>query len=205
MAKKPQTVRDYLDALPPERRDALETLRKVFHANLDAGIKEGIQYGMIGYFIPHERYPAGYHCDPAQPLPFAGLASQKQHLSMYLMGCYPDGPWKERFVKAWKASGKKLDMGAACVRFTSIEQVPLEVVAQSLRDMSVDAYIAQYEAAVRPPSKKPAGSSSSRTKATGRKSGVAKTAASKAPAKSPRENVARSKASSKPPSRRTRS
>ncbi len=154
MAKKPQTVRDYVEALPPERREAIEALRKVVLANLDRGIEEGMQYGMIGYFIPHARYPAGYHCDPAQPLPFAGLASQKGHLSLYLMGCYAQGPWKDRFVKAWKASGKKLDMGAACVRFKSIDQVPLDVIADTIRGMTVDAYIAQYESAVRPAAKK---------------------------------------------------
>jgi len=156
MAKKPQTVRDYVAALPPDRREAVETLRKVVIANLNAGIEEGMQYGMIGYFIPHARYPAGYHCDPAQPLPFAGLASQKGHLSLYLMGCYAQGPWKERFVRAWKASGKKLDMGAACVRFKSIDQVPLDVVADTIRAMTVDAFIAQYESAVRPAPKKAA-------------------------------------------------
>lgn len=145
MANRPTTVRDYLAALPPDRRDALETLRKVFRANLDPGIEEGIQYGMIGYFIPHARYPAGYHCDPAQPLPFAGLASKKSHLSMHLMGCYMHGPWKDRFERAWKASGKALDMGAACVRFTSIDQVPLDVVAATLREITVDAYIERYE------------------------------------------------------------
>lgn len=187
MAKKPQTVRDYVDALPPDRREAVETLRKVVLANLDQGVEEGIQYGMIGYFIPHARYPAGYHCDPAQPLPFAGLASQKGHLSLYLMGCYAQGPWKERFVKAWKASGKKLDMGAACVRFKSIDQVPLDVIADTIRDMTVDAFIAQYESVVRPVPKKSAArkpaSAKARTAATTKAATPSRKAATRPKAK----------------------
>lgn len=198
MAKKPQTVRDYVASLPPDRRAAVETLRKVVLANLDPGIEEGMQYGMIGYFIPHARYPAGYHCDPAQPLPFAGLASQKGHLSLYLMGCYPEGPWKDRFVKAWKASGKKLDMGAACVRFKSIDQVPLDVVADTIRDMTVDAYIAQYESAVRPTAKKAAAKPA-------RKPASAKAPAAKKAAKSAAQPKGVSKKVVKTASRRSRS
>ncbi|MEY3231307.1 MAG: hypothetical protein RL689_1396 [Planctomycetota bacterium] len=198
MAKKPQTVRDYVASLPPDRRAAVETLRKVVLANLDEGIEEGMQYGMIGYFIPHARYPAGYHCDPAQPLPFAGLASQKGHLSLYLMGCYAQGPWKDRFVKAWKASGKKLDMGAACVRFKSIDQVPLDVVADTIRDMTVDAYIAQYESAVRPAAKKAAAKPA-------RKPASAKAPAAKKAAKSAAQPKGVSKKVVKTASRRSRS
>ena len=197
MAKKPQTVRDYVDALPPERREAIDTLRKVVRANLDKGIEEGMQYGMIGYFIPHARYPAGYHCDPAQPLPFAGLASQKGHLSLYLMGCYAQGPWKDRFVKAWKASGKKLDMGAACVRFKSIDQVPLDVIADTIRGMTVDAYIAQYESALRPAAKKAAAG-------TTRKAAPAKArpAATKKAAKTSSTTAAKSKPAAKKPAKK---
>ncbi|MEI7657565.1 MAG: DUF1801 domain-containing protein [Phycisphaerae bacterium] len=201
MAKTPHTVRDYLGSLPPDRREALESLRALFLANVDKGIEEGMQYGMIGYFIPHARYPAGYHCDPSQPLPFAGLSSKKSHLSMHLMGCYMNGPLKDRFVKAWKASGKKLDMGAACVRFTSIDQVPLDVVADLLRAMTVDAYIAQYEAAMRPGAKKSAAAKGTLA-ATRRASGT------RAKATLPAKTAARAKKSKttpSTPSRRTRS
>ena len=211
MAKKPQSVREYLDALPPDRRTAVETLREVMLANLDKGIREGIQYGMIGYFIPHERYPAGYHCDPAQPLPFAGLASQKQHLSLYLMGCYADGPWKERFITAWKASGKKLDMGAACVRFKTIEQVPLDVVAQTVRAMTADAYIAHYESMLGPSARKAAASGAARAVASTRTKTPAKKKAAPTTSKGKSSKGTRSKgksskgkAASKPSSRRTR-
>lgn len=91
MQSKASTVPEYLVSLPEDRRNALDSLRKVFAANMDPLFEEGMQYGMIGYYLPHRVYPAGYHCDPKQPLPFAGLASQKNHLSLYLMCLYSEG------------------------------------------------------------------------------------------------------------------
>ena len=88
MQSKATTVSDYLASLPPDRRTAIEAVRKVILANLDKDYEEGMQYGMIGYYVPHRVYPAGYHCDPKQGLPFAGLASQKNYMSVYLMGLY---------------------------------------------------------------------------------------------------------------------
>src|SRR5580693_4171014 len=83
-----KTVAEYLDSLPADRRAAISAVREVIRANLDAGYEEGIQYGMIGYYVPHRLFPAGYHADPKQPLPFAALASQKNHMALYLMGVY---------------------------------------------------------------------------------------------------------------------
>lgn len=146
------TVKQYLAELPEDRREALTAVRQVILENLDKGFQERMAYGMIGYSVPHSIYPAGYHCDPQQPLPFAGLASQKGHMSLYLMGLYVGGgdgkagelvKW---FEKAWAASGKKkLDMGKACVRFKSVEDVPLEVIGEVFRRLPVKAYIAEYE------------------------------------------------------------
>ncbi len=103
---------------------------------------------MIGWFVPHSIYPAGYHCDPKQPLPFASIASQKNHLAIYLFCTYLDATDADRFRAAWLATGKKLDMGKSCVRFRRIEDVPLDVVADAVRRMPVKAFIEQYERAV---------------------------------------------------------
>ncbi len=151
MQSKATTVQAYLDSLPEDRRDALNAVRQVILKNLDKTFREGMQYGMIGYFVPHETYPAGYHCDPKQPLPYAGLASQKGHMSLYLMGLYvgsdagvehPDAAW---FQNAWLATGKKLDMGKACVRFKKLDDVPLEVIGEAFRRLPAKLYIERYE------------------------------------------------------------
>lgn len=148
------TVRDYLASLPEDRRALLERVRTEFRRHLPRGFEEGMQYGMIGWFVPHSRYPAGYHCDPKQPLPFAGLASQKQHCSLYLMGLYLDPELRDRFEKAWTATGRKLDMGKACVRFKRFEDIAFDALGAALAALSVDRYIERYEAS-RPAAKKP--------------------------------------------------
>src|SRR5690606_25553305 len=117
MISKAATVEQYLASLPEDRRAAIAAIRKVILDNLDKGVQETIQYGMIGYSVPHSVYPPGYHCDPRQPLPYAGLASQKGHMSLYLFSIYTDSNLQRWFHQAWRASGKKLDMGKACIRF----------------------------------------------------------------------------------------
>lgn len=141
------SVREYLDSLPDDRREAIAALRKTVRANLDKRVVEGIQYGMIGYSIPHSVYPPGYHCDPKQPLPFLSMASQKNHMALYLFCLYTDPKEVARFEKAWKKTGKRLDMGKSCVRFRKIEDVPLEVIADTVKRMTVDAFIRSYESA----------------------------------------------------------
>src|SRR6188508_412382 len=111
MQSKAATVAEYLAELPPERRQAIEAVRKVIRQNLDPVYEEGMQYGMIGYLVPHRVFPAGYHCDPRQPLPFAGLASQKGYMSLYLMCVYGMTETEEWFREQWAKTGKKLDMG----------------------------------------------------------------------------------------------
>ncbi len=154
MQSKATTVAAYLASLPADRRAALCAVRDVIRANLDRDFEEGMQYGMIGYYLPHAVFPAGYHCDPRQPLPYAMLASQKSHMSVHLMGLYihggndpraesPDAKW---FREAWAKTGKKLDMGAACVRFKKLEDVALDVLGQAIRRVPAKTYIARYTA-----------------------------------------------------------
>jgi hypothetical protein len=146
MQSKAANVEAYLAEQTPERRQTLEAVRRLMRQSLDARIAEGMSYGMIGYFVPHAIFPAGYHCDPKQPLPFAGLAAQKGHFSLYLMGLYLDPELTARFEARWQASGKKLDMGKACVRFKRLEDLASEAIAETLRGMDLDTYLATYQA-----------------------------------------------------------
>lgn len=148
MQSKAKTVAEYLSSLPSDQREVLAAVRTVILANLDSGFQECMQYGMVGYSVPHSRYPAGYHCDPKQPLPFAALAAQKNAISLHLMGLYMNPAELQWFTKAWQASGKKLDMGKACVRFKKLDDVALDVVGQAFRRIGADAWIATYEASL---------------------------------------------------------
>ena len=146
MQSKSATITEYLRELPPDRRKAIRAIRKVIKDNLPRGYIEIWQNGAIGYVVPHSIYPSGYHCDPSQPLPFVGLASQKNHMGLYLFCLYTEPVDEKRFREAWFKSGKKLDMGKSCVRFKKLEDVPLEVVAQAIKRVPVKKFIASYEA-----------------------------------------------------------
>jgi hypothetical protein len=148
MQSKATSVAQYLSELPEDRRTALGAVRKLFLENLDPTYQEGICYGMIGYSVPHRVFPAGYHCDPRQPLPFAGLASQKGHMSLYLMGLYGDAAERARFEAAWAKTGKKLDAGKACIRFKKLDDLALDVLADTIHRMPAKKYIAAYEASL---------------------------------------------------------
>jgi len=155
MESKAPTVEAYLLSLPDDRRDALSSVRHVILKNLDTSYEEGMQYGMIGYYVPHRVFPKGYHCDPKQPLPFAALASQKNYMSLYLMsvycGCGDDGRSEQHaqwFRQAWSRTGKKLDMGKACIRFTKVEDLPLDLIGEAIRRVPVSTYIEFYEASL---------------------------------------------------------
>lgn len=138
-------MEDYLAALPEDRRGALMAVRAMILKNLPAGYEEGIQYGMIGYFVPHRLYPSGYHCNPKEPLPFLALASQKNHMSLHMMFVYT-GQSEDAFRAAWGATGKKLDMGKSCVRFKKVDDLALDVIAEWIRNATVDKFVATYEA-----------------------------------------------------------
>ena len=145
MPDKPTTVAQYLKALPKDRRDTLQAVRKVILDNLDTGYAEGIQWGAISFFVPHSVYPPGYHCDPTQPLPFAGIASQKHHMSISLFCVYTSEDEQRRFREAWVKTGKKLDMGKSCVRFKKIDDVALDVIAKTIKRTPARKFIAHYE------------------------------------------------------------
>ena len=144
MQSKAKTVTEYLDSLPIDRRIAIEAIREVILANLDPDYEEGIQYGMIAYYVPHRVFPAGYHCDPKLPLNMAGLGQQKNHLALYMMGLYMDPELAQWFQQAWAKTGKKLDMGKACIRFKNLEDVPLDVIGAAFKKLTCKRYLATY-------------------------------------------------------------
>src|SRR5687767_14952394 len=154
MQSAAKTVEAYLAQLPQDRRAALEKVRQVILKNLDRDFEEGMQYGMIGYYVPHRVYPNGYHCDPKQPLLYAGLAAQKNYMSLYLGCVYGSPDQAKRFRDAWAKTGKKLDMGKACIRFKKIDDLPLDVIGQTIKRTPVKKYLKQYETGVKMMSKR---------------------------------------------------
>ncbi len=151
MQSKAVTVSDYLASLPEVRRTAIEAVRKVILANLDKDFEEGMTYGMIGYYVPHQIYPAGYHCDPKQPVPYINLASQKNHMAVYMMGLYADPEYAKWFVDSWEKTGKKLEKGKSCIRFKKVEDLALDVLGQSIKRTPVKKYLAIYEKMISSP------------------------------------------------------
>lgn len=145
MLKLATTVAAYLAALPEERRAVVEAVRKVILANIDADLEEGMQYGMISYYVPHRIYPPGYHCDPRQPLTYLSLAAQKNHFALYFMTLYGDADLLAWFEAEWAKSGKKLDMGKSCVRFKKLEDLALPVIGEVIARVPTAKYIARYE------------------------------------------------------------
>lgn len=147
MQSKATTVREYLDSLPSDRRALISAVRDVVRQHLDPRVSEEMQYGMIGWCIPHSVYPAGYHVNPKLPLPYVALASQKNYCALYLMNIYADGTAEERwFREAWAKTGKKLDMGKCCLRFKRFEDLSLEVLGQALDRATVERHVAAYAA-----------------------------------------------------------
>ncbi len=146
MQSKATTVEAYIAELPEDRKKAITDLRKVIKKNLPKGFKEVMGYGMMGYSVPHSLYPAGYHCNPKDPLPFIGLASQKNFIAVYHMGIYADPKLLKWFTDAHaKASSKKLDMGKSCMRYKKPEDIPYELIGELASKISVDEWIEQYE------------------------------------------------------------
>ncbi len=138
------TPEAYLASLPADRREAIAAVRDVVNANLPPGYREGMGYGMIGWVVPLERFPDTYN---GQPLPLAGLASQKRYMSLYLNTVYGDPETERWFRERYAASGKKLDMGKSCVRFRRLEDLPLDVIGETIARVPVDRYIERYAAA----------------------------------------------------------
>jgi hypothetical protein len=148
MAKSAKTVKEYMAGLPADRRQALEAVWKVFLENIGPGYEERMEYGMPGFCVPHSIYPAGYHCDPKIPLPFAGMASQKNYMSIYLMCQYFSAEEDAAFRAKWAKTGKKLDMGKVCIRFKRVEDLALDLIGEVIASVPVEDYIARYEASL---------------------------------------------------------
>jgi hypothetical protein len=128
-------------------------VRKIILKNLDKGYQEGMSYGMIGYVVPHSIYPAGYHCDPKQPLPFACLASQKNHMAVYMMCLYGHPKHEKWFRAEWDKAvkagrAKKLDMGKSCIRFKKLEDIDVDLIGEAIRRVPVKDLIKFYEDAI---------------------------------------------------------
>ncbi len=142
------TVKEYIDALPDDRQAAMKKLRAVIRKNLPKGFKEVINYKMPSYVVPHSKYPDGYHCDPSLPLPFLGMASQKNFIALYHMGIYADAKLMTWFEKQWpKHMSTKLDMGKSCIRFKKVDAIPYDLIGELVAKMSADAWIKIYEKA----------------------------------------------------------
>jgi len=139
---KAETVDGYLAELPEDRRAAISAVRQVVLENLPQGYEEMMQFGMIGYVIPLERYPVTYN---GQALQYAALASQKNYMSLYLRNVYGDEAVEIWFVDRYKDSGKRLDMGKACVRFKSLQDLPIDLVGEAIALTPVDRFIERYE------------------------------------------------------------
>ena len=147
MQSKATTVEQYLLELPEERKEAMHKLRNTILENLPKGFKEEIAYGMIGYVVPHEIYPAGYHCDSKMSLPFMSIASQKNFVALYHMGIYADANLLDWFVGEYpKHCKSKLDMGKSCIRFKKMNDIPFELIAELSKKTSVKEWITRYEA-----------------------------------------------------------
>jgi hypothetical protein len=142
MQSDADSVEAYLAELPEDRREIVAAVRSVVLEHLPPGFEEGMQYGMIGYYVPLERYPETYN---GRPLGVAALASQKRHLSLYLMGIYGDDGESSWFRERWGETGKKLDMGKSCVRFKRLDDLALDVVGEAIARTSADDFIAAYE------------------------------------------------------------
>ncbi len=155
MQSKAATVDQYLKEVPADRQAAMNKLRKVIVKNLPKGFKETMGYGMMGYCVPHSRYPAGYHCNPKDPLPFMGLASQKNSINLYHMGIYADPKLLKWFQDAHaKASTKKLDMGKSCIRYKKPEDIPYDLIGELASKITVDEWINMYESSLKGSRKK---------------------------------------------------
>jgi hypothetical protein len=152
------TPEEYLASLPPGRREAIAAVRDVILRNLPPGFEEGMQFGMIGYYVPLGRFPDTYN---GQPLGLAALANQKNHMALYLNNVYGDPETERRFRERYAASGKHLDMGKSCVRFTRLDALPLDVIGRTIAETDVDSFLERYQA-VRGSSRKARTAASSR-------------------------------------------
>lgn len=140
------SIEDYLNHVPEERKSSFRKLYETVSQNLPQGFQEELSYGMIGWNISLETYPAGYHCTPNTPLPFINLASQKNFIALYHMGIYANKDLLKWFTEEYpKYSARKLDMGKSCIRFKKPDDIPFELIAELCQKISPQDWISTYE------------------------------------------------------------
>lgn len=150
MQSKATTPDQYIAELPEDRKEIMQKLRETVKKNLPKGFEETMQYGMLGYVVPHSIYPDGYHCNPKDALPFMALASQKNHIGFYHMGIYSDPDLMKWFTEEYpKHASNKLDMGKSCIRFKNPKNIPFELLGELTTKISVDEWIAKYESVIK--------------------------------------------------------
>lgn len=150
MKYEANTLEEYINALPDDRKIAIQQLRKTILENLPKGFEETLSYGMIGYVVPHSIYPSGYHCTPELPLPFINIASQKNFIAFYHMGIYADKNLLNWFVEEFtKHSTLKLDMGKSCIRFKKIDQIPYQLLGELVSKITPQMWIETYEKVIK--------------------------------------------------------
>ncbi len=141
---------DYIKQAPTERQPALQLLRNTILEHLPDGFDEGINYNMIGYYVPHTYYPNGYHCDNKLPLPFINIASQKNFIALYHMGIYAKKELLGWFITQYPKHCKyKLDMGKSCIRFKKMNDIPFELIGELITKMTCDEWINIYEKSIK--------------------------------------------------------
>ena len=150
MQYKVDSPEAYIECLPEDRQAVISAMRDAVLKDIPAGFEEVVAYGHMGWVVPHEFYPPGYHCDPKQPLPFLGIGSQKNHIALYHMGIYSDPKLLAWFQNQWsKHSDRKLDMGKSCIRFKKPEHVTVDLIGELASKMTPAEWIARYEASMK--------------------------------------------------------
>jgi len=144
MRSEALTVTAYLAELPRDRREALEKVRDTILAHLPDGYEEAMNWGMIAYQVPLDRYPETYN---GEPLLFAALASQKNYMAVYLTGIYISAEAREEFEEAYRATGKRFDVGKSCVRFRKLDDLPLDLIGETIAAVPVERLVARVEEA----------------------------------------------------------
>ncbi len=150
MQSKVISPKAYIEELPEERKGPISKLRKIILANLPKGMEETMNYGMLGYVVPHSVYPNGYHCTPELPLPFINLASQKNFIAVHHMGVYASKELLNWFVEEYpNHCNRKLDMGKSCIRFKKMDDIPYQLIGALVAKMSTEEWIQIYESRIK--------------------------------------------------------
>lgn len=146
MKYEANTVEGYIAQLPEDRREIITELRDIINENIPDGFEETMSYGMIGWVVPHSIYPNGYHCTRELPLPFLSIASQKNFIGFYHMGIYANPELLKWFTEEYpKYSKYKLDMGKSCVRLKRMNDIPFDLIKETVQKMTVKEWIDLYE------------------------------------------------------------